>query len=137
MEYTRAQTLAQDKQGAALKRVDRLFLRAALPHPKRLRFGAHLLRYTNAPGCGNWPGTSGLLKLLPQSLAEMEAQLPDLGRPFLWPHQAGLPGTATASGNGYRPQTNPHRGPALRLRDALDAGRDYASGGARPDPQRL
>lgn len=82
MEYTRAQTLAQDKQGAALKRVDRFFLRAALPHSKRLRVGAHLLRIYQRSGLRTLIRASGLLKLLPDSLRQMESQLPDLKEPF-------------------------------------------------------
>ena len=44
MEYTRSQVLDQGKQGDGLKRVSRLFLRGALPHPERLRLGAHIIR---------------------------------------------------------------------------------------------
>ncbi len=85
MEYTRAQTLSQDKQGAALKRVDRFFLRAALPHPGRLRFGAHLLRIYQRSGLRSLVRASRLLRLLPESLRQMEAQLPDLREPFFGP----------------------------------------------------
>ena len=85
MEYTRAQTLSQDKQGAELKRVDKFFLRAALPHPKRLRFGFHLLKMYQRSGLQKLVRASALLKLLPQSLAQMEAQLPELQDPFFGP----------------------------------------------------
>ena len=85
MEYTRAQTLSQDKQGAQLKRVDRFFLRAALPHPGRLRFGARLLKMYQRTGLRKLVRAAGLLKLLPPSLAQMEAQLPDLQDPFFGP----------------------------------------------------
>ena len=102
MEYTRAQTLAQDKQGAALKRVDRLFLRAALPHPRRLRIGAHLLRLYQRSGLRKLVRASGLLKLLPQSLAEMEAQLPDLDGPFFGPTKQVYP-ARKAVGAGLEP----------------------------------
>jgi glycolate oxidase iron-sulfur subunit len=85
MEYTRAQTLSQDKQGTALKRVDRFFLRAALPHPKRLRLGAHLLRICQRSGLLRLVRASRLLKLLPESLRQMEARLPDLKEPFFGP----------------------------------------------------
>ena len=85
MEYTRAQTLSQDKQGAALKRVDRFFLRAALPHPRRLRMGGHLLRIYQRSGLRKLVRASGLLRLLPDSLRAMEAQLPDLKEPFFGP----------------------------------------------------
>ncbi len=85
MEYTRAQTLAQGKQGPALKRVDRFFLRAALPNPRRLRFGAHLLRFYQRSGLRWLVRASRLLRLLPTALARMEAQLPDLKEPFFGP----------------------------------------------------
>ena len=85
MEYTRAQTLAQDKQGAALKRVDRFFLRAALPHPRRLRLGFHLLRIYQRSGLRKLVRASGMLRLLPKSLRQMEAQLPDLKEAFFGP----------------------------------------------------
>ena len=85
MEYTRAQTLAQDKQGAALKRVDRFFLRAALPHPKRLRLGFRLLRLYQRSGLRRLARGCGLLRLLPETLRQMEAQLPDLKEPFFGP----------------------------------------------------
>ena len=85
MEYTRAQTLAQDKQGSALKRVDRFFLRAALPHPGRLRLGAHLMRLYQRSGLRRLVRASGLLKLFPDALSQMEAQLPDLNEPFFGP----------------------------------------------------
>ena len=82
MEYTRAQTLHQGKQGAALKRVDRFFLRAALPHARRLRFGFQLLRIYQRTGLRRLVRASRLLKLLPETLRHMEAQLPALKEPF-------------------------------------------------------
>ena len=85
MEYTRAQTLAQGKQGKALKRVDRLFLRAALPHPKRLRLGFRLLRIYQSTGLRKLARASGLLRLLPETLRQMEAQMPELKEPFFGP----------------------------------------------------
>ena len=91
MEYSRAQVLAQGKQGDNLKRIDRLFLRAALPHPQRLRFGAYLLRLYQRSGLRKLARASGLLKLLPQSLAALEAQLPDLTGPFFGPTKQVYP----------------------------------------------
>ena len=106
MEYTRAQTLNQGKQGTALKRVDRFFLRAALPHPGRLRLGFHLLKIYQRTGLQELVRGSGLLKLLPESLRQMEAQLPELKEPFFGPtsevyparqRQAEGDGAATAT----------------------------------------
>ena len=91
MEYTRAQTLARDKQGSELKRVDRFFLRAALPHPKRLRFGMRLLQIYQRTGLRKLIRASGLLKLLPETLAQMEGQLPDLDGPFFAPTKVVYP----------------------------------------------
>jgi glycolate oxidase iron-sulfur subunit len=85
MEYTRAQVLAQDKQGDKLKRISRLFLRAALPHPKRLRRGAHLIRAYQRSGIQKLVRKSGVLKVLPGHLNELEAQLPVMGRQFFGP----------------------------------------------------
>ena len=50
MEYTRSQVLDQDKQGDSLKLLSKLFLRGALPHPGRLRLGAHILRVYQRSG---------------------------------------------------------------------------------------
>jgi glycolate oxidase iron-sulfur subunit len=85
MEYSRAQVLAQDKQGDGLKRISRLFLRAALPHPRRLRLGAHLIRAYQRSGLQRLVRASGGLKLLPGHLGELEAQLPVMGRQFFGP----------------------------------------------------
>lgn len=97
MEYTRAQTLAQNKQGDALKRVDRFFLRAALPHSKRLRGGARLLRIYQRSGLRKLVRAWGLLRLLPKSLRQMEAQLPDLKEPFFGPSKRIYPAQPATS----------------------------------------
>ena len=97
MEYTRGQVLNQDKQGAALKRVDRLFLRAALPHPKRLRFGFGLLRLYQRTGLRKLVRASRLLKLLPGALAQMEDQLPDLKEAFFGPGKRVYPARPTTT----------------------------------------
>ena len=91
MEYTRAQTLAQGKQGRPLKLVDRFFLRAALPHSRRLRFGAHLLRLYQRTGIKKLVGGLGLLRLLPKPLQDMESQLPELKEPFFSPGKQVYP----------------------------------------------
>ena len=85
MEYSRAQVLAQGKQGRSLRRIDRLLLRAALPHPRRLRWGAGLLRLYQRSGLRRLLRASGLLQRLSPALAEMERQLPDLGGRFFKP----------------------------------------------------
>jgi Fe-S oxidoreductase len=85
MEYTRAQVLAQDKQGDNLKRISRLFLRGALPHPKRLRWGAYLIRAYQRSGVQKLVRKSGVLKVLPGHPDELESQLPVMGRQFFGP----------------------------------------------------
>ncbi len=97
MEYTRAQTLAQNKQSPALKRVDRFFLRAALPHPRRLRLGAHLLRLYQRTGLRKLVRSFGLLRLMPGTLGQMEAQLPDLKEPFFTPTRSIYPAQPRAA----------------------------------------
>ena len=87
MEYTRAQVRSQDKQGDSLKRVSRLFLRGALPYPGRLRLGAHIIRAYQRSGVQKLLRTSGVLKLLPGHLDQLEAQLPVMGRAFFGPAQ--------------------------------------------------
>lgn len=91
MEYSRAQVLAQGKQGAGLRRIDRLLLRAALPHPRRLRFGARLLRLYQRSGLRRLARASGLLARWAPALAEMERQLPDLDRRFFSPSRQVYP----------------------------------------------
>ena len=54
MEHTRAQVRAQGKQSDNLKRVSRLFLRAALPHPRRLRLGPTLSGPTSVLAYSGW-----------------------------------------------------------------------------------
>ena len=82
MEYSRSQVLAQDKQGDGLKRINRLFLRAALPHPNRLRWGAYLIRIYQKSGMQKLVRASRVLHLLPGSLSQLEAQLPVMERQF-------------------------------------------------------
>ena len=82
MEYSRSQVLAQDKQGDELKRISRLFLRAALPHPNRLRWGAYLIRIYQKSRIQKLVRASRLLHLLPGHLSELEAQLPIMERRF-------------------------------------------------------
>ncbi len=85
MEYSRGQVLAQNKQGPELKRVSRWFLRAALPHPRRLRWGGYLLRAYQRWGIQPLLRATRALRLLPASLRAMERQLPVMGARFFRP----------------------------------------------------
>ena len=85
MEYSRAQVLAQDKQGAQLKRVTRWFLRSVLAHSGRLRAGGRLLRAYQRWGPQKLLRASRVLDLLPGGLGRMEAQMPVMDREFFGP----------------------------------------------------
>ena len=85
MERTRAQVRAAGLQGRELRRFSRFFLRAALPHPRRLRFGAHLIRFYQRLGIQRLLRLSRLLHLLPGGLAQLESQLPPMSRKFFGP----------------------------------------------------
>ena len=95
MEYTRSQVRDQHKQGDNLKRISRLFLNTALPHPRRLRFGAHLIRLYQRSGLQWLARRSRLLKLLPGPLAELEGQLPVMDSQFFGPRQEVYPARGT------------------------------------------
>ena len=71
MEYSRGQVLAQNKQGVELKRVSRWFLRAALPHSRRLALGR--IPASGLPALGDsgvGQRATGALRLLPVFAAE-------------------------------------------------------------------
>ena len=85
MERTRAQVRAAGLQGRELRRFSRFFLQAALPHPRRLRFGAHLIRLYQRLGIQKLLRLSHLLHLLPGGLAQLESQLPPIGEKFFGP----------------------------------------------------
>jgi glycolate oxidase iron-sulfur subunit len=91
MEYTRSQVLAQDKQSQELKRISRLFLRAALPHPNWLRWGARLIRTYQRSGLQSLVRKSRVLRILPENLAGLEAQLPVMDRQFFGPTRQVYP----------------------------------------------
>ena len=91
MEHTRAQVRDHNRQSAELRRVSRLFLRAALPHPGRLRLGAYLMRLYQRSGVQWLLRRSRLLRLVPGGLARMEAQLPSMSDRFFGPSAAVHP----------------------------------------------
>jgi len=82
MEHTRAQVQENDLQSPELGRLSRLFLRAALPHNRRLRLAGHLMRLYQRSGLQRLVRKSGVLGLLPGDLAAMEAQMPVMGSEF-------------------------------------------------------
>ena len=85
MEHTRSQVRAHNRQSAGLRRISRLFLRAALPHPGRLRLGAHLIRAYQRSGIQSLLRRSGVLRLIPGNVAQLESQLPPMGARFFGP----------------------------------------------------
>ena len=134
MEYTRAQTLAQDKQGKALRRVDRFFLRAALPHPKRLRFGFRLLRMYQRSGLQKLVRASGLLKLLPDTLAQMEGQLPQLDGPFFGPTRQAYPAQTRLASSFRRRNATPHSQAGRESNDPTAPQPTLPTDTAHPEP---
>ena len=91
MEHTRAQVQDNNLQSPELGRLSRLFLRAALPHNGRLRLAGHLMRLYQRFGAQQVVRKSGLLRLLPGSLAAMEAQMPVMGEHFFGPRSRVFP----------------------------------------------
>ena len=85
MANTRSQVLAQDKRSVNLNRISRLFLRGALPHPRRLRLGAHLLRVYQRSGLQKLLRLSRVLRLVSRPLAALEANLPAMDSHFFGP----------------------------------------------------
>ena len=85
MEKTRAQVRAAGQQAASLNRISRLFLRGALPHLRRLRWGARLIRAYQRLGFQKLVRATRVLRLLPGHLENLEAQLPVIGSPFFGP----------------------------------------------------
>ncbi|PKB79253.1 MAG: hypothetical protein BZY88_14405 [SAR202 cluster bacterium Io17-Chloro-G9] len=85
MASTRSQVMSQGKRSVNLDRISRLFLRAALPHPKRLRLGAHLLRIYQRIGLQKLLRRTGILPRVSMPLAELEAQLPVMDSQFFSP----------------------------------------------------
>ena len=98
MEKTRAQMLTQKTGSSASKPVSRLFLRAGLPHPKRLRLGAHAIRLYQRSGLQKLLRSSQALRLFPGNLAELEDQLPDMRGGFFGPSKEKNPARGLAEG---------------------------------------
>ena len=94
MEMTRSQVLSQKQQSARLRWISRLFLRAALPHPNRLRLGAHLVRAYQRIGLQSLVRKSGILRFLPGPLSHLEAQIPRFNGRFFRPSKAIYPATS-------------------------------------------
>ncbi len=95
MEHTRAMVRDHRRQSAPLRSVNRWFLRAALPHPGRLRLGGHLIRLYQRTGLQSLVRVSRLLRLLPGNLAHLDAQLPPLSRRFFTPTSRVYPAQGT------------------------------------------
>ena len=82
MEHTRAQVAEHGRQSAELNRLSRMFLRAALPHNRRLRLAGHLMRAYQRSGLQNLARKSGLLRWLPGGWGDLETQMPVMGARF-------------------------------------------------------
>lgn len=91
MERTRAQVRAAKLQSRELRRFSRFFLNAALPYPKRLRIGGHLIRLYQRLGIQKLVRLSHLLHLLPGGVAKLESQLPPMSNRFFGPSAAVRP----------------------------------------------
>ena len=113
MERTRAQVRAHGRQSAGMKRMNRWFLRLALPRPGLMRLGARLLRVCQQLGVQAVVRRTGLLRLLPRSLRQLEPQLPRMSRRFFAP-----------SRRVYRPHPSPlpEREGETRMKVALLSG---------------
>lgn len=98
MEKTRFQMLSQKSGSSASKPVSRLFLRAGLPHPKRLRLGAHAIRLYQRSGLQRLVRSSKALRLFPGNLTELEGQLPDMRGTFFGPREEKYPARGLPQG---------------------------------------
>ncbi len=91
MEHTRAQVQEKGLESPELGRLSRFFLRAALPHNRRLKVAGRLMRLYQRSGLQGLVRRSGLLRFLPGGLAAMEAQMPVMGGRFFSPGQQVFP----------------------------------------------
>ena len=85
MERTRAQVRFRGRQSEGMKRMTRWFLRAALPRPGLMRFGASLLRLYQRLGVQRVARRARLLRVLPRGLQQMESQMPRMSGRFFGP----------------------------------------------------
>ena len=85
MEHTRSQVIGRGKQSWRLRLAMALFLKGAIPHPRRLRLGAAVLRAYQQWGVQRLVRASGVLKLLPGGIEKLEAGLPSFSREFFGP----------------------------------------------------
>ena len=98
MEKTRSQMLTQKTGSSASKPVSRLFLRAALPHPLRLRLAAHVIRIYQRSGLQKMVRASHALNIFPGNLAELEGQLPNIQGAFFGPRKDKFPARGLPEG---------------------------------------
>ena len=85
MERTRAQVRSRGRQSEGMKRMTRWFLRAVLPRPGLMRFGAGMLRLYQHLGIQKLVRGTRLTRLLPSGLRQMESQLPRMSGRFFGP----------------------------------------------------
>ena len=94
IEETRARIEANVRR-PLFDRLHRAMLFALFPHPERLRAVAGLLRLYAATGLRRLVRSSGVLKILPRRLAQLEALAPDAARA---PESMDLPARVEAKG---------------------------------------
>jgi glycolate oxidase iron-sulfur subunit len=73
------------------KTVSRLFLRGLFPHPSRLHTSGKLLRVYQRSGLRSFIRKSGLIRMIPQHLQDMEAIMPQVTEPVLTKYPNGVP----------------------------------------------
>ena len=82
MERTRAQIRAHERQSPGMKRMNRWFLQRALTRPRLMRMGGFMLRIYQRSGMQAVVRRSGVLRLLPSRLRELESTLPNMSSRF-------------------------------------------------------
>ena len=88
MEYSRSQLRRSGKGSWTRNLAATAFLQGILPRPRILKGGASLLRAYQRWGIRRLLRTIGFFKLLPTSLREVEAGLPDFSPRFFTPSRA-------------------------------------------------